>query len=230
MTLHGGVPELRRTTSAEKSLPLVEVPSSQLENGTRPVLESLPSPALTPLAPGEALSVTTQATSLARHSVLVVEPTLNDLVDQISMMTSVGLEVTATSTFEQAKLIMSSRMPSVIIAAIRLGIYNGLHLVLRGKALRPDLAALVTAPEHDSVLQADADAVGATFIVKPIAAPDMVAAVLQTIFRRDPSAPPIRPPFERRVRERRAVSDAFRPERRAGDRRRLLVFATSSSA
>jgi DNA-binding response OmpR family regulator len=168
---------------------------------------------------------------LADYSVLVVEPALDDLVDLISTISSVGLQVTATATFEQAKQMMSSQTPSILIAAIRLGIYNGLHLVLRGKAVKPDMAALVTAPEHDSVLQADADATGATFIVKPISRPDLIAAVMQTLFRRDPTAPPIRPPFERRVRERRSAADAsFHQDRRAGDRRRLLSFDAGSTA
>jgi DNA-binding NtrC family response regulator len=169
-------------------------------------------------------------TSLTDYSVLVVEPALDDLVDLIGAISSVGLQVTATASFEQAKLLMSARTPSVLIAAIRLGIHNGLHLVLRGKAVRPDMAALVTAPEPDAVLQADADATGATFIVKPIAPPDLIAAILQTLFRRDQGAPPIRPPFERRGRERREGAAPFRPERREADRRRVLVFEAGGSA
>ena len=167
---------------------------------------------------------------LAEHSVLVVDPALDDLVELISTISNLGLQVTATATFEQARLLMSSHTPSILIAAIRLGIYNGLHLVLRGKAVRPDMAALVTAREHDSGLQADADATGATFIVKPISPPDLIAAIMQTVFRRDPTAPPIRAPFERRVRERRIRDDAaVSEERRMGNRRGLFSFEPGDS-
>ena len=162
-------------------------------------------------------------------SVLVVEPVLDELLEVVSAISNAGLHVTATATFSEAKSLISARTPSILIAAIRLGLYNGLHLVLRGKAMRPEMAALVTAPEHDPVLQADAEAVGATFMVKPVSQQDLIAAALQTLFRSDPNAGPIRPPFERRVRDRREAMEVFVPERRMSGRRRILGNGSASA-
>ena len=164
----------------------------------------------------------THLPTLSDYSALVVEPSLEDLLDVVSTISTVGMRVTAAGTFSEAKSLISSHPPTLLVAAIRLGMYNGLHLVVRGKAVMPEMAALVTSAVHDSGLQADAEAVGATFVVKPISEREFLAAILQTLFRRDPQAGPIRAPFERRSADRRALDESFTPERRTSDRRRLL--------
>jgi hypothetical protein len=73
------------------------------------------------------------------------------------------------------------------------------------------------------VLRADAEALGATFIVTPISARELVGAVLQTAYRRDRTQP-IRPPFERRRSERRKQRLAFAADRRSGERRQILPW------
>jgi hypothetical protein len=67
----------------------------------------------------------------------------------------------------------------------------------------------------------EAEAMGATFIVKPTSPEDIAAAILRTVLRdRALAAPPIRPPFERRRIERRVhPPNGTMPERRRADRR-----------
>lgn len=159
-------------------------------------------------------------------SVLVVEPVLDDLIPLVSTLSRAGFRVTAAASFAQATPLLNLGTPAILMAAVRLGVYNGLHLVLRGKAIRPTLAALVFAPDTDPVLRADAEAMGATFVVKPIDERELIAAVAQTYFRRDRVGPPIRAPFERRVADRRAGIHPSFPERRVVERRqdfRLLL-------
>lgn len=153
-------------------------------------------------------------------SVLVVEPTLAELLPLVSTLSRAGFHVSAAQTFQQARSLLTSQQPSILVTALRLGAYNGLHLVLRGKAIRPEMAALVLSTEADVVLQAEAEAMGATFIVKPITERELLAAVGQTFFRRDPSSP-VRRPFERRQRERRAQVATVTPEQRTAERRRI---------
>jgi DNA-binding response OmpR family regulator len=162
-------------------------------------------------------------------SVLVVEPSLEALVVVTTTLTTAGFRVTAAESFVQAKPILLSQPPTILVTAVRLGAYNGLHLVLRAKSVRPEIAALVTSPENDAVLRADAEEMGATFVVTPLPEKDLIAAVLQTLFRSDPAGSPIRPPFERRLGERRAGSETFSDERRSADRRRLLPWMASES-
>jgi DNA-binding NtrC family response regulator len=160
--------------------------------------------------------------SVGTLSVLVVEPAFDDLLPLTSMLSGVGFRVTAAETFAQARALLNSDPPAILITAVRLGLYNGLHLVLRSKASLPDLAALVTSPAEDPVLRADAEAMGATFIVKPISTDDLLAALLRTMYARDRSAGPIRAPFERRASERRISRRPVHPERRRAERRRDL--------
>jgi len=113
--------------------------------------------------------------------------------------------VTLADTYLEAKGRLIEHPPDLLITAIMLGEYNGLGLILRGKSLRPDMAALALANSFDPVLQADTEAMGATFVQKPVGENELTAAVVRTLHRQtDAAAPPIRPPFERRMRTLRS--------------------------
>ena len=158
-------------------------------------------------------------------SALVVEPVLTDALLATTTLEACGFHVTIAETFAKGKDRLNARVPDVLVAAIRLAEYNGLQLVLRAKALRSDVAAIVVSPVFDPVLQADSEAMGATFVVKPLPEKDLRAAVFRTIFReRSGTREPLRPPFERRIAERRSsASVELVPfERRRDDRRRDL--------
>jgi DNA-binding NtrC family response regulator len=158
--------------------------------------------------------------SVAGLSVLIVEPAVDELLTLTSMLTEAEFQVTATDTFAQARAALNAAPPAILITTVRLGSYNGLHLVLRSTASNPGLAVLVTSPTDDPVLRADAEAMGATFIVKPVSTADLLAALLRTLH--DPDRKPLRPPFERRASERRIADHAYIADRRIADRRRDL--------
>ena len=160
--------------------------------------------------------------SLGTVTVLVVEPALDDLLPLVATLSAAEFQVTTAETFERAKELLVSDPPSMLLTTLRLGLFNGLHLVLRGKATTPDMAAIVTSPAPDRALQAEAEAMGAAFMVKPISSQELMAAVLRTLFARDPAAGPPRAPFERRQRERRSAERAVDVERRRKERRREL--------
>lgn len=161
--------------------------------------------------------------SAGEIAILIVEPALDELLQMVSALAGTPFRVTAAETFAQARALLSSQPPAVLVAAIQLGDFNGLHLVLRGKTVSPALAAIVTSPVPDPVLQADAEAMGATFVVKPYSTRDLVAAIMRTYYKREPGEI-IRAPFERRVRERREAAEGFQPERRRAERRRDLTL------
>lgn len=159
-------------------------------------------------------------------SALVVEPELDDALSVAAGLTACRLRVTIAHSFANAKERINTRVPEVLVTAVRLAEYNGLQLVLRAKALRPSVAAIVMSSTTDPVLQADGEAMGATFVQKPIGSAELATAVFRTMLREkkgDSPAGPLRPPFERRVADRRVVSMTRPQERRGGDRRRDLV-------
>jgi DNA-binding NtrC family response regulator len=155
---------------------------------------------------------------------LVVASALADAITIAAALGSLQFRVTIAETFAKAKERLNTRPPHLLIADVRLGEYNGLQLVLRAKSLRPDAAAIVTSSTADAVLQADAEAMGATFVVTPVNATELTAVVLRTMFqtRAGQTDAPIRPRFERRAGERRAAAVAVTADRRRRDRRRDL--------
>lgn len=166
------------------------------------------------------LADTSTTSSGAPVSVLLVEPSLEDLSPIVATLTGAGFHVTAAGNFAQARTLLDTHAPSMLVTAVRLGLYNGLHLVIRGLAIKPTLAAIVTSEAADPVLHSYAEGLGATFMVKPIPAPDLIAAALRTMFARGPSSGAIRPPYERRVHERRRSEHSQVFERRVAERRR----------
>jgi len=157
-------------------------------------------------------------------SALIVHPLAADRVAAASALAQAGFHVTVSETFASAKERMAARRPAVLVTDVCLAEYNGIHLVIRAMATSPGLAAVVTCGHEDPVLRDSAEKLGATFIVKPVSATELVAAVMRTLLRSEAERTPLRPPYERRVADRRA-SSANVPtstERRLTDRRQGL--------
>lgn len=67
-----------------------------------------------------------------------------------------------------------------LVTAHHLDAHNGLHLVLRGLAARPDLVAVVTTPAPDPILEGEAAAFGAVCSVAPWNDPAQLVATLRS--------------------------------------------------
>ena len=154
-------------------------------------------------------------------STLIVEPSLDDLPSFVLCLSEAGFRVTAAATYLQARTLLDARAASLLITEVRLGAYNGLHLVIRAKTATPPIPAIVMSSMDDPVLRAETEAMGATFLVKPFAGTELRAAALRTMLG-DPHGAPPRAPFERRESERRRDATPCPRERRVGERRRRL--------
>ena len=148
---------------------------------------------------------------------LVIDPDPADLFFVISALTLGGFHVTVADSFHEASAILGSRPPAVMVTEVRLGEYNGLHLLLKGRSARPNMAVVVTSRWVDQMLVSEAEAMGGTFVSKPTSKEELLAAVFRTLFRPigEAGGRPIRPPFERRHTTRRGVGVSTRePDRR----------------
>ena len=152
-------------------------------------------------------------------SALVVGFNSHDLLVAVETLSAAGFLVSPVDRFETAKGRLSYNPPSILITAVKLGEFNGLHLVLEARAAGP-VAAIVTSDVADRVLERDAEQLGATFLVQPVSGRELLAAVVRTVFRCMHDPAPIRAPFERRQSQRRIMQTAAGPDRRNGDRRR----------
>ena len=153
---------------------------------------------------------------------LVVYAALADGLRVAQAFAAAGFRVTLADSFDAAKHHMAKTPPDVLVTDICLGEYNGLHLVIRGKSSRPDMAAIVTCDHADPVLESEAQRLGATFVLKPVVQADLLAIINRTLFRGDGDPVSLKPPYERRVAERRLASAAVtHHERRQTQRRRV---------
>lgn len=156
-------------------------------------------------------------------SALIVAPRMQDILFAVRPLSTAHFDITVAETFTQAKALISARPPTLLITEVRLGEYNGLHLVLRGKGARADMAAVVTSAIPDAVIQAEAERLEATFVLTPTSEAELMAAALRTLFRKERTGP-IRAPFERRSGDRRGVGavPSAQEDRRSHERRRNL--------
>jgi CheY-like chemotaxis protein len=83
------------------------------------------------------------------------------------ILASAGYHVVSAGGFEEAKLRLAFAPPDLLIVALRLGQYNGLHLVLRAHAKNPMMPAIVVdeRPEPDPVLEIEAKNLNAVYMV-----------------------------------------------------------------
>lgn len=118
----------------------------------------------------------------------------------LSLFSDPYFQVTLATSFNEAKKLLLQRQPELIIAAVQLGEYNGLGLVLRAQSHNPHVRAVVLSGVADPVLQADAESIGATFVTLPIEHRELRAAIIRTLFRQEQAGRtiPIRAPYERR--------------------------------
>ncbi len=165
-------------------------------------------------------------------SALIVDPRPDDKAFFAETLIGAGFHVLVAETFHEARELLEHHSPNIIVTELRLGEYNGLHLLMRGKAQRQDLAAIVTSTWVDPVLQAETERMRGTFLPKPITREDALAAVLRTCFRDSADADPVRSPFERRQTIRRVASmpvDGESERRRLVERRRNYALNPESA-
>lgn len=108
---------------------------------------------------------------------LVVDADPEALIGADQVLSAAGYLVTSLSRFEEAKKRLRLAPPDLLIADVRLGAYNGLHLVVRAHADHPEMPAIVTHAFRDPVLEAEAKALGADYLIKPLDAASLVGRV-----------------------------------------------------
>ena len=115
------------------------------------------------------------------YSVLVVDERPLMAARFVEPLRDAGYDVIVATTFEAAKQQLAARPPNLLIAAARLGLFNGLHLVVRGHLNHPEMSAILTADTKDPVLEAEASTYGASCVIPPETSAELLALVSLTI-------------------------------------------------
>lgn len=121
------------------------------------------------------------------HTALIVDPRPDEVAAAASCLRDLGCQPNVVSTFEEAKTRLACTLDlSLMITAVRLREFNGVHLALRGRTLFPKARIVVTDYSFDPVIEREALKLGAEYVLKPLD-PSNVAALLAAY--RSPRSP-----------------------------------------
>jgi DNA-binding NtrC family response regulator len=82
--------------------------------------------------------------------------------------------VVACDSFEKARQMLKDQSFDALITDVRLGAFNGLQLAVMARDLYPAMRLIVFSGFDDPVLRADAEQIGAAYLVKPVASGDLL--------------------------------------------------------
>ena len=113
-------------------------------------------------------------TSSIERKILVVEDDNATRRGLVTLLRNAGYNVVAVSSIPDAKKALATERPHLLITDIRLGEYNGLQLL----ATNPNpIPAIVLTGYPDRVLEAEAQHLGAEFMLKPVTPSELLAIV-----------------------------------------------------
>lgn len=108
-------------------------------------------------------------------SVLIVDDNVSVLAVLARWLTEGGYDVTACRSYEDARDFLLTHAPDVIITDVRLGAFNGLQLAIVARERDRDTILIVLSGFDDPSIRQQAEAIGATFLIKPFARDDFFA-------------------------------------------------------
>ena len=118
-------------------------------------------------------------------SILIVEDDQSTLCGWVELLRGAGYGVTGVSSYEEGRQELGT-MPDLLITDVRLGAYNGLQLVMRGRMVNPRLQAIVVTGYADQIVRREAVHLLAEHLEKPVDA-DRLLQVVANAFRRPPA-------------------------------------------
>ena len=82
--------------------------------------------------------------------------------------------VVACDSFEKARQMLKDQAFDALITDVRLGAFNGLQLAVMARDMYPVMRLVVFSGFDDPVLRADAEQIGAIYLVKPVASSELL--------------------------------------------------------
>src|SRR5690348_396577 len=91
--------------------------------------------------------------------------------------THLGYRTQPFAAFEDARAFLSTSTPDALLVDVRLGAYNGLHLIQIAKRRNASIRAVAVSGFDDPVLAETAKEMGAGYLTKPVTADQIRAAL-----------------------------------------------------
>jgi two-component system, response regulator YesN len=115
-------------------------------------------------------------------SILIVEDDRASLDGLMAVVAGAGYRVTGAQSFEEGRRALAAS-PDLLVTDIWLGAYNGLQLIIRGRALNPRLRAIVVTGHPDVVVRREAEQLNAIHLEKPVDPARLLDEVAQAMAR-----------------------------------------------
>jgi DNA-binding response OmpR family regulator len=120
-------------------------------------------------------------------SILVVDDNEAMVASVVAALTSAGYDATGVRSFRDGVRALTDAPPTLLIVGLHLGVYNGLHLLMRGRADHPSLRAIMVGPPSLFVA-AEARVLGAdAYLPQPLDLDALMFAVRDVL---DPGVDP----------------------------------------
>jgi DNA-binding NtrC family response regulator len=114
-----------------------------------------------------------------RFDILIVDEDHAALTAMVSALTHAGHAAVGVPSFREGIRALTTTAPALLISSVKLGPFNGLHLLLRGRAEHPGLPAILLGPPSE-VVALEARALGAAvYLTQPIDLDVLTTAVAE---------------------------------------------------
>ena len=119
---------------------------------------------------------------------IIVDADAAELRRSGEALEAAGFVVMTADSFAQARTLLSSMTPEIVIADIKLQAFNGLHLAALCATWRPGTPFIATHVSYDMVLEAEARRLSAVYVVKTQARSELTEAAATLLNSRPRSA------------------------------------------
>jgi DNA-binding NtrC family response regulator len=100
--------------------------------------------------------------------ILIVDEDPAALAALVAALTQAGHSAIGVPSFREGVRALTTTTPALLVCSVRLGPFNGLHLLMRGRAEHPGLPAILMGPPS-AVVAREAHALGAAvYLTQPI--------------------------------------------------------------
>jgi DNA-binding NtrC family response regulator len=110
------------------------------------------------------------------RNILIVEDDQSTLAGWVELLRRAGYFVRGVSSYEEGRQELAM-MPDLLITDVRLGVYNGLQLLMRGRMANPRLQAIVITGYADQIVRREAVYLHAEHLEKPVDADRLLQVV-----------------------------------------------------
>lgn len=115
------------------------------------------------------------------YRVLILDDDENALVGLAELVRSLDHDVTSSSSYEEAKTLLTTGSYDLLVTDVRLRGFNGLHLVMKVRGQSPDIAVIIMTGYDDSLMELEARRYNAHFIRKPFKPDEFLDLVTRSL-------------------------------------------------